>query len=77
MSVLLRSAWLGGGRPAAYGHCEHLRVRQGHHAVAGVEPLIGNAYLGHGALELAAECPRAEQLAGGYMVISGTLRLLS
>ena len=57
MFVVLRFVRLCGGRLAAYGRCEYLRVRQGHEFAAGVEPQVGNSYLRYGALERAIERP--------------------
>ena len=47
--ILLRSGW-----QAAYGGGEDLGVRQRQHAAGGVELQVGDADLGHGALQFAA-----------------------
>src|SRR5215467_15655880 len=49
-----------GGRPPTDGCGEHLRVRQGHQVIVGIELQVGDANLGHGALVLAAERSRAQ-----------------
>ena len=70
VSVLLGAAWLRGLCLVAHRRGKHLRIRQQHHAVPRVESQVGNSYLGHGAFELAAEGPRAQQ----YLIAMRRLR---